>query len=64
VADLWTEIQRREATAHDPAEYVTLQFVWAMVSGKAKLDPLGNARYDDILPTRVEHFSRRFADPT
>lgn len=64
VADLWTEIQRRKATAHDPAEYVALQYVWAMVSGKAKLDPLDNARYDDIHPTRVEHFARRFADAT
>jgi uncharacterized protein YbjT (DUF2867 family) len=64
VADLWTEIQRRKATARDPAEYVALQYVWAMVSGKAKLDPLDNARYDHIRPTRVEHFARRFADAT
>lgn len=61
VDDLWAEIQRRKAAAQSPVEYVALQYLWAMVSGKAKLDPLDNAHYGDIRPTGVEEFARRFA---
>ncbi len=57
--DLWAEIQRRKAAAQSPVEYVALQYVWAMISGKAKLDPLDNGRYPDIHPTGAEEFVRR-----
>lgn len=40
--DLWAEIQRRKAIADSPLQYVAVQYVWAMVSGKAKLKPLDN----------------------
>jgi uncharacterized protein YbjT (DUF2867 family) len=57
--DLRAQIQRRKATAQSPVEYVALQYVWAMVTGKAKLDPLDNSRYPDIHPIGAEEFVRR-----
>ncbi|NUP48003.1 MAG: NmrA family NAD(P)-binding protein [Catenulispora sp.] len=61
VADLAAEIERRKAEASNVTDYVALQYVWAMVSGKAKLDPLDNDRYPDITPTKAAEFAHRFA---
>jgi uncharacterized protein YbjT (DUF2867 family) len=61
VDDLWAEIQRRKAMATSPVEYVALQYLWGMVSGKAKLDRLDNVRYDDIEPITVAKFAQRLA---
>ncbi|WUH98959.1 hypothetical protein OHR68_36515 [Spirillospora sp. NBC_00431] len=61
VDDLATEIKRRQATATSPADYVALQYVWAMVTGKAKLDPLDNDRYPAVRPAGVTDFARRLA---
>jgi nucleoside-diphosphate-sugar epimerase len=61
VDDLAAEIQRRKGVSASPAGYVALQYVWAMVSGKAKLDPLDNARYPGIRPTAVAEFARQYA---
>lgn len=60
VDDLAAEILRRTAIASDPTEYVALQYVWAMVSGKAKLDPLDNDRYPEIRSATVAEFAERF----
>lgn len=59
VEDLAAEIKHRRATAADPAEYVALQYTWAMVSGKAKLDPLDNDRYPAIRPNSVAQFAQQ-----
>ncbi|WP_037353694.1 NmrA family NAD(P)-binding protein [Amycolatopsis orientalis] len=59
--DLAAEIERRKSVAAAPADYVALQYVWAMVTGKAKLEPLDNDRYPDIRPTGMAEFARRFA---
>lgn len=56
VEDLAQEIERRKATADDPYEYVAVQYQWAMVTGKGKLEPLDNHRYPDIVPTTVAQF--------
>ncbi|NUR03474.1 MAG: NmrA family protein, partial [Streptomyces sp.] len=53
------EIAHRKATATDPMEYVLLQYTWAMVSGKGKLDPLDNHRYPGVKPTSAEEFFRQ-----
>ncbi|ATY10762.1 NmrA family protein [Amycolatopsis sp. AA4] len=59
--DLAAEIKRRKSAASGPTDYVALQYVWAMVTGKAKLWPLDNDRYPDIRPTGMAEFARRFA---
>jgi hypothetical protein len=59
VEDLAAEIKHRQATAAGPAEYVALQYTWAMVSGKAKLDPLDNDHYPAIHPASVAQFAAR-----
>jgi nucleoside-diphosphate-sugar epimerase len=61
VEDLAAEIRRRKAVSASPTGYVALQYAWAMVSGKAKLDPLDNARYPRVRPTGVAEFARQYA---
>jgi uncharacterized protein YbjT (DUF2867 family) len=56
VDDLRAEIERRKQTATNPYEFVSLQYQWAMVTGKAKLQNLNNADYPDIIPTTVAEF--------
>ncbi|MWB99433.1 NmrA family NAD(P)-binding protein [Agromyces seonyuensis] len=56
VDDLRAEIERRKQTATNPYEFVSLQYQWAMVTGKAKLQNLNNADYPDITPTTVAEF--------
>ncbi|MDP4511486.1 NmrA family NAD(P)-binding protein [Nonomuraea turcica] len=57
--DLSAEIERRKAVATDPFEYLLLQYTWAMVTGKGKLDPLDNHRYPGIQPTGAEEYFRQ-----
>jgi len=51
-----------ETRRKDPANqhaYAFPQYVWAMVSGKGKLDPLDNGRYPDIRPMTMREFLSR-----
>ena len=51
-----------EIKGKDPANqpaYAFPQYVWAMVSGKGKLDPLDNGRYPDIRPMTMQEFLSR-----
>lgn len=57
--DLLAEIERRKATATNPYQYVSLQYQWAMVTGKGKLHDLNNADYPDITPVTVAEFLAR-----
>ena len=56
VDDLKAEIERCKETAKDPYEFVSLQYQWAMVTGKAKLHDLRNDDYPNITPTSVTEF--------
>jgi nucleoside-diphosphate-sugar epimerase len=49
---------KRKELANEPA-YAFPQYVWAMVSGKGKLDPLDNGRYPDIRPMTMREFLSR-----
>jgi uncharacterized protein YbjT (DUF2867 family) len=57
--DLSAEIERRKAVATDPFEYLLLQYNWAMVTGKGKLDPLENHHYPNVKPTSAEEYFRQ-----
>lgn len=58
--ELAAEIERRRAVATGPETYVALQYLWTMITGKAKLAPLDNSRYPDIKPATVADFAGRF----
>jgi nucleoside-diphosphate-sugar epimerase len=49
---------KRKDPANEPA-YAFSQYVWAMVSGKGKLNPLDNDRYPDIRPMTMREFLSR-----
>lgn len=49
-------ITANKASASSPEEYVYHQYIYAMVSGKGKLDRIENDRYPDIKPKTVEQF--------
>lgn len=59
VDDLARLIAEKQATASNPWEWIALQYHHNMVSGRAKLDPLDNARYPNIQAESVEQFARR-----
>jgi hypothetical protein len=64
VADLRAEIDHRKQTASNPWDWISLQYVWCMVSGKGKLELIDNSRYPHIHPTSVTDFvSQTFAKP-
>jgi uncharacterized protein YbjT (DUF2867 family) len=64
VTDLKAEIDRRKQTASNPWDWIALQYLWCMVSGKGKLEPIDNSRYPHIHPTSVADFvSQTFAKP-
>jgi uncharacterized protein YbjT (DUF2867 family) len=50
----WIDTTKQKATSH--YEYLSEQYIYAMVSGKGKLDSLDNDRYPHIQPTRVKQF--------
>jgi len=59
IADLEVEIEKRKATARNPYEYVSLQYQWAMVTGKGKPHNLSNDDYPDITPVSVAQMPLR-----
>lgn len=50
----WIDTTKQKATSH--YEYLSEQYIYAMVSGKGKLDPLDNDRYPHIQPTSTQQF--------
>lgn len=52
--ETWIKITKQKATSH--YEYLSEQYLYAMVSGKGKLDEFDNNRYPHIQPTRVKQF--------
>ena len=60
--ELKGKIAAIKGSSDDPMAYVMLQYQWAMVTGKAKLDPLDNARYPEVEPISVEAFIRQSAE--
>jgi uncharacterized protein YbjT (DUF2867 family) len=59
VDDLARLIAAKQATASNPWEWISLQYLHNMVSGRAKLDPLDNSRYPQVFPESVEQFAGR-----
>jgi uncharacterized protein YbjT (DUF2867 family) len=59
VEQLAAEIEKRKQTAKNPYEYVSLQYQWAMVTGKGKLHNLNNGDYPDITPVGVAEFLKQ-----
>ncbi|GAA3090887.1 MULTISPECIES: NmrA family NAD(P)-binding protein [Nonomuraea] len=64
VRELKAEIDRLQADGADPFAWLLLQYTWAMVSGKGKLDPLDNHRYPGVRPTGAEEFFRQAMSPS
>lgn len=58
VEDLTEQIELKKTTAENPMEWIALQYHHNMVSGRAKLDPLDNARYPRVQPVSFEEFAR------
>lgn len=56
VDDLKSLIEEKKRVAQNPWEFIALQYLWAMVSGKGKLDELDNGRYPEIVPTGAAAF--------
>ncbi|WP_257236522.1 hypothetical protein [Nostoc sp. 'Peltigera malacea cyanobiont' DB3992] len=49
-------IANKKASASSVEEYVYHQYMYAMVSGKGKLDRIGSDRYPHIKPKTVKQF--------
>jgi nucleoside-diphosphate-sugar epimerase len=62
VEDLAQLIEQKQRTATNPWEWIALQYHHNMVSGRAKLEPLDNLRYGQIVPETVENFARRVGE--
>ena len=58
VEDLVGWIENAKTTADSPYEYLAQQYLYAMVSGKGKLDQIDNERYPDIQPMTVAEYVR------
>lgn len=56
IAEMQAWITTKKASAKSLNEYVFHQYMYAMLSGKGKLDQIGNARYPNIKPTTVKQF--------
>ncbi|WP_292706550.1 aromatic alcohol reductase [Nostoc sp. NMS2] len=56
VTEFQAWITAKKASASSLEEYVYHQYIYAMVSGKGKLDRIGNARYPHIKPKTVKQF--------
>ena len=59
VDDLAALIAEKQTASTNPWEWLPLQYVHNMVSGRAKLDPLDNGRYPEVQPETVEAFAGR-----
>ena len=56
IAEFKVWITAKKASASSLEEYVYHQYIYAMVSGKGKLDRIGNDRYPHIKPMTVKQF--------
>ena len=56
IAEMQAWITAKKASASSLNEYVFDQYMYAMVSGKGKLDRIENARYPHIKPMTVKQF--------
>ncbi|PSB27303.1 aromatic alcohol reductase [Chlorogloea sp. CCALA 695] len=56
IAEMQAWITAKKASAKTLNEYVFHQYMYAMVSGKGKLDTIGNDRYPHIKPITVKQF--------
>ncbi|MDF5732002.1 MAG: NmrA family NAD(P)-binding protein [Rhizonema sp. PD38] len=56
VTDLQAWIANAKTTASSPDEYLAQQYLFGMVSGKAKLDHIDNQRYPNITHTSVKEY--------
>ena len=56
IAEFQAWIAAKKASASSLEEYVYHQYIYAMVSGKGKLDHVENDRYPQIHPTTVKQF--------
>lgn len=56
IAEMKAWITNKKASASSLEEYVYHQYMYAMVSGKGKLDQIGNDRYPHIKPMTVKQF--------
>lgn len=59
VEDLTAWIDKTKAIATSPYEYLPQQYLFAMVSGKGKLDDITNNRYPQIKLTSVSEYIRQ-----
>jgi hypothetical protein len=56
VTEFQAWITAKKASASSLEEYVYHQYIYAMVSGKGKLDQIQNDRYPHIKPKTVKQF--------
>ncbi|MEH2039702.1 MAG: aromatic alcohol reductase [Nostoc sp.] len=56
IAEMKAWIANKKASASSVEEYVYHQYMYAMVSGKGKLDRIGSDRYPHIKPKTVKQF--------
>lgn len=56
ITEMQAWITAKKASASSLGEYILHQYMYAMVSGKGKLDRIGNDRYPHIKPKTVEQF--------
>lgn len=59
IAEMQAWITAKKASATSLNDYIFHQYMYAMVSGKGKLDRIGNDRYPHIQPKTVEQFLSR-----
>jgi hypothetical protein len=56
IPEFQTWITAKKASAKAVEEYVYYQYIYAIVSGKGKLDHIENDRYPQIKPMTVKQF--------
>ena len=56
IAEMQAWITAKKASASSLEEYIFHQYIYAMVSGKGKLDQIGNDRYPHIKPLTIKQF--------
>ncbi len=61
ISEFQTWIAAKKASAKSVEEYVYHQYIYAMVSGKGRLDHIENDRYPDIKPQTVKQFLSKVA---
>lgn len=56
ITEMQAWITAKKASASSLEEYIFHQYIYAMVSGKGKLDQIGNDRYPHIKPLTIKQF--------